>query len=103
MVRILVSFFGWVGAVFRTRHHLRLQVGAFRQTVGVLNRKSPRPRLSRSDRLLWVLLRRLWRRWSEVLVIVKPQTVARWHRAGFRRYWRFLSSRAESGRPEISP
>ena len=102
MIRLLVSFFGWLGAFFRTRHHLGLQLAALRQQVGVLKRKNHRPRLSRFDRLFWVLLRRFWRRWSEVLVIVKPQTVARWHRAGFRRYWRFLSRRAESGRPEIT-
>jgi putative transposase len=52
------------------------------------------------DRLFWVALRRLWSRWAEVLIIVKPETVVRWHRAGFRLYWRFLS-RQGPGRPRI--
>ena len=53
------------------------------------------------DRLLWVALRRLWSRWAEVLIIVKPDTVVSWHRAGFRLYWRFRSHR-RPGRPRIT-
>lgn len=51
-----------------------------------------RKRLSGSKRL-----RRLWPRWSEVLLIIKPETVVGWHRAGFRRYWRWRS-RPRGGR-----
>jgi hypothetical protein len=47
----------------------------------------------------WVVLRRLWTRWSEVLVFVKPETVVRWHRAGFRLYWNWRSRRRLRGRP----
>jgi hypothetical protein len=54
-----------------------------------------------SDQVFWVLLRRVWSRWAEVLVVVKPETVVRWHRAGFRLYWRWLSRRRELGRPRI--
>jgi transposase InsO family protein len=46
-------------------------------------------------------LRRVWRRWSDVLVIVKPETVVGWHRAGFRLYWRWRS-RPRRGRPKIT-
>lgn len=55
--------------------------------------------MSRLDRLLWVLLRRVWPRWKEALVIVKPETVIAWHRAGFRLYWRwraFLANHREA-------
>ena len=44
--------------------------------------KVKRPRFSYLDRGLWVLLRRFWTDWAKVLVIVKPDTVVRWHRAG---------------------
>jgi putative transposase len=57
--------------------------------------------MSRWDRLLWLTLRRLWSRWASVLLIVKPETVVSWHRAGFRWYWGFLS-RHRSGRPKIT-
>ena len=69
--------------------------------MGVLKRQNPRPKLSRCDRLFWMTLRRLWSRWARVLVIVKPETVVTWHRAGFRWYWRFLS-RHRPGRPKIT-
>jgi putative transposase len=65
-----------------------------------LKRKRPRPVLNRLDRLFWTILRRFWDRWSDVLVIVKPETVIGWHRAGFRLYWRWRS-RPGSGRPKV--
>jgi putative transposase len=67
----------------------------------VLKRKRPRPNLNRLDRLFWTSLRRCWLRWAEVLVIVKPETVIGWHRAGFRLYWRWRS-RPRSGRPKVT-
>jgi len=69
--------------------------------VAVLKQKRPRPRLNRLDRLFWTTLRRVWPRWADVLVIVKPETVIGWHRAGLRRYWRWRS-RPRGGRPKIT-
>ena len=58
--------------------------------------------MPRRLRLFWTLLRRLWSGWGESLAIVQPNTVVRWHRAGFRIYWNWLSSRGErSGRPPL--
>jgi transposase InsO family protein len=62
----------------------------------VLKRQIPRPRLKRRDRLFWVVLSRLWSGWRSALVIVEPDTVCKWHRAGFRLFWRWKS---QSGRP----
>jgi putative transposase len=67
----------------------------------VLKRKRPRPSLNRVDRFFWSALRSIWPRWSDVLVIVKPETVVGWHRAGFRLYWRWRS-RPRGGRPRLS-
>ena len=77
---------------FRSRGDLTLEILALRQQVAVLKRKHPRPALNRLDRLFWVVLQRFWSRWTEVLVIVKPETVVGWHRAGFRLYWRWRST-----------
>jgi len=101
MTRLLPAFRAWFGAFFRSRHDLGLELAALRQQVGVLKRQNPRPKLSRWDRLFWMTLRRLWSRWARMLVIVKPETVVSWHRAGFRWYWRFLS-RHRPGRPKIT-
>jgi len=54
------------------------------------------------DQLFWVFLRRVWSRWPEVLVVVKPETVVRWHRAGFRLIGVFFPGGKETGRPGIS-
>src|SRR5262249_17269262 len=98
---LLLSFLCWWASLFRSRHDLALEIIALRQQVGVLKRKKPRPRLSQWDRLFWVALRRFWSRWAEALIVVKPETVVSWHRAGFRLYWRFLSHR-RPGRPRIT-
>ena len=78
-------------AFFRTRHHLGLEILALRQQVAVLKRKRPRAHLNKFDRLFWLALRRTWSRWAGALMIVKPETVIGWHRAGFRLYWRLRS------------
>jgi hypothetical protein len=84
---------------FRSRTDTALEVLALQQ-VTVLKRRRPRPPLSRLDRLFWTVLRETWARWKDVLVIVQPDTVVGWHRAGFRLYWRWRS-RPREGRPRI--
>ena len=89
-------------AFFRTRRQLAVEILTLRQQLGVLKRSVKRPRLTSVDRRLWVLLSRRWAGWSDALIIAKPETVVRWHRAGFRRYWSWRS-RSKSGRPAIDP
>lgn len=101
---VLAFIFSLLAAVlvfFRSRGDTALAVLALRQQVAVLKRRRPRPALNSFDRLFWTTLRRIWSRWSEVLVIVKPETVIGWHRAGFRLYWRWRS-RPRGGRPKIT-
>jgi putative transposase len=59
--------------------------------------------LTAADRLFWLLARRLWSSWKEALILVNPETVVQWHRAGFRWYWSMLSRvRKTPGRKKIS-
>jgi putative transposase len=102
MTLLLLSFLSWFSAFFCSRHHFGLELAALRQQVGILKRQNPRPQWCRWDRLFWLTLRRLGSGWASALLIVKPETVVSWHRAGFRWYWRFLS-RHRSGRPKITP
>src|SRR5437870_3778960 len=97
MLTLLAS----VRVFFRSRSDTALEILALRQQVAVLKRKRPRPCLNSFDRIFWTALQRLWSRWTDVLVIVKPETVIGWHRAGFRLYWRWRS-RTSGGRPKIS-
>jgi hypothetical protein len=101
MAEFILSILAAIRAFLRSRGDTALEVLALRQQVAVLKRKRPRPRLNRLDRRFWTTLRQLWPRWTDVLVIVKPETVIGWHRAGFRLYWRWRS-RSRGGRPKIS-
>ena len=74
---------------------------ALRQQLLVLHRSTNRPRLRNRDRLFWVALSQLWRDWRSILVIVKPETVIKWHRQGFKCYWRWKSRAGRVGRPKI--
>jgi transposase InsO family protein len=85
-------------AFFRSRRKQAIVELALRQQLASYAQARPRPRLTSLDRAFWVALLRLWPRWKEVLVVVKPETVVRWHRKGFRLYWRALSRRGP-GRP----
>jgi len=85
---------------FRSRRHLAVEILALRHQLGILKRSVKRPRLTNADRGLWVMLSRGWTSWSDPLVIVKPDTVIKWHRAGFRRYWTWRS-RSKGGRPAV--
>jgi len=101
---VLEFIFALLAAVrvfFRSRHDTAIEILALRQQVSVLKRKRPRPKLNSLDRLFWTTLRHLWPRWVEILLIVKPETVVGWHRAGFRIYWRWRS-RPRGGRPKIT-
>src|SRR5712692_20861 len=101
VLHLITASLAAIRVFFRSRVDTSLEVLALRQEVAVLKRKRPRPSLNRLDRLFWTTLRNIWPRWSDVLVIVKPETVVGWHRAGFRLYWRWRS-RPRGGRPKIT-
>jgi putative transposase len=73
---------------------------ALRQQLAVWKAREPRPRLTALDRVFWVVLSRFWKSWRNSLQMVRPETVVRWHRQGFRRYWAW-KSRRRCGRPAI--
>ena len=101
MYHSLLALLAAARVFFRSRHDTALEILALRQQLAVLKRTRPRPRLNSVDRLFWTTLRRVWSRWAEVLVVVKPETVVGWHRAGFRLFWRWRS-RARGGRPKTT-
>jgi transposase InsO family protein len=74
---------------------------ALRQQLSVLEHTVKRPKLRPRDRRFWVWLSRLWPAWRSVLRIVQPDTVTKWHRLGFKLYWRWKSTPKSPGRPLI--
>jgi transposase len=81
---------------------LALENLALRPQLAVYKRTVTRPRLRRTDRLLWVWLARVWTGWRAALVIVAPDTVLRWQRRRFRAHWTKLSGRPTGGRPRVN-
>jgi len=75
---------------------------ALRQQLAVFQLSAKRPRLRKRDRVFWVWLSRLWADWRSSLMIVKPETVIRWHREGFRLYWRWKPRTNRRGRPRTA-
>jgi transposase InsO family protein len=82
---------------------VELENFALRHQLSVLKRSvKQRPKLTPADRLLWVVLSRIWDDWRSALAIVQPETVIAWHRTGFRLFWTWKVRRGQPGRPAVS-
>ena len=101
LVIFAISLLRCLLGLFRNRRDQAIVELALRQQLAVHAQSRPRSRLSPLDRAFWVVLSQLWPRWKDPLAVVRPETVVRWHRQGFRRYWRSISTPGP-GRPPIS-
>ena len=102
MSPVFIALVALVGSTFQTRAAMQAEIMALRHQLAVLQRGAPRRlRLKQSDRVLWMLLSWLWPNWRHGLRILKPDTVVRWHRRGFARYWTW-KSRRRPGRPRVA-
>src|ERR1022692_3510729 len=103
MYNPFLFWFGTLLRLFRSRRDLALENLALRQQLAALKRRHPGPRLDLFDKLFWIIAHRSWSGWKEALIVVTPETVVRWHRAGFHLYWRLLSRvRVQVGRRQTS-
>src|SRR5271163_3954554 len=103
MFRILWLLVTTIFRCLHARRALLLENLVLRQQLAVLKRKHPKPRLRAFDKIFWVLARRFWSGWKQALIVVSPETVVGWHRAGFKLYWRATSrARRVIGRKRIS-
>jgi hypothetical protein len=103
MLRLSRLFFGLLVRAGSSRRKLLLENLALRQQIAVLKATHPRSRLRPVDKFFWVLLSRVGCSWKQALIIVQPETVVRWHHAGFKQYWAWLSRRRMvAGRKRVS-
>jgi putative transposase len=91
----------FVHSLFKSRYQLTLENLALRQQIAMLKLSVKRPRVSPTDRLFWILFSKYVEGWRSMLHSLHPDTVMRWHRQGFRRYWTWKSLRQHAGRPAI--
>ena len=101
MIRLLTASVAALLSGLRSRRELVLENLALRQQLATVLQKR-RPRIRPADRAFWVVLRRLGSGRSDAIAIVKPETVIRWHRAGFALYWKWLSKGKAPGRPALA-
>ena len=102
MSPVFIALFTLIASTFRTRVALQAEIAALRHQIAVLQRSAPRRlRLKQSDRFLWILYSSVWPEWRRWLRILKPDTVIRWHRSAFARYWT-RKSRRRLGRPAVA-
>src|SRR5258707_5900881 len=103
MFRFFRLWLGLLARCFRSHRTLLLENLPLRQQLAVLKRRHPRARLHPMDKLFWILARRFWADGKKSLLVVTPETVVRWHRAGFRLYWSLISRvRKRVGRKRLS-
>ena len=101
MFHLVGLLFGLIATRFKSRARLEAEILILRHQLGILRRQMPkRLALGGMDRLLFVWLCRLFPTVVRAVTVVRPETIVRWHRAGFRAYWRWRS-RARWGRPKV--
>jgi len=93
--------FGWLSFLLKSRRRLQAENLVLRHQVNILRRRSRgRARLSNLDRLVFVWLYRRSPSVVDAVAIIRPETLIRWHRRGFRAFWRW-KSRSRGGRPKV--
>src|SRR5881397_764481 len=102
MIALLCFFLTLFASPFKSKSRLEAENTAIRHQLIVLQRRvRGRVQLTNGDRLFLVMLYRWFPSILKAISIIRPETLVRWHRAGFRRYWRW-KSRSLGGRPKIA-
>src|SRR5215469_2721407 len=101
MVGIVELLLGWLGSLLKSRQRLQSENLILRHQLNILRRRiRGSVRLSNSDRLVLVWLYRLCPSVVNAVAIIRPETLVRWHRCGFKAFWRWKSP-SRAGRPTI--
>src|SRR4029077_3476528 len=101
MIALLCLFPTLVASPFKSKSRLAAENAALRHQLIMLRRRvRGRVQFTNGDRLFLVQLYRWFPSVLKVITIIRPETLVRWHRAGFRQYWRW-KSRSLGGRPQI--
>src|SRR5215813_12157014 len=101
MPALLLSIFRFVRLLLSGHQAVAIENAALRLQLAAFQRKQKRPLLTTFDRVFWITLRRWWSGWRRPLLYVRADTVTRWQRERFRRFWARLSKRhgRRRGRP----
>src|SRR5271167_2726584 len=101
MVALICFLLAVLASAFKSNSRLEVENAVLRHQLIVLQRKvRGRARLTNNDRWFFVQMYRWFPSIMKVVTIIEPETLVRWQRAVFRRYWRW-KSRSRGGRPQI--
>jgi len=100
MMEALILLLSFLKSGLKNQTEPALENLALRQQLAILKSNRPHARLKKGDRLFWACISPIWQRWREILILVKPETVIRWHRKGFALYWTRLSKH-HAGLPPV--
>jgi hypothetical protein len=101
MLPIAMPLLWYLQALLLPRHNLALELPPSASNWRSSNANSRDPQCV-LDRLFWIVLRRFWPSWSGALILVKPETVLSWHRAGFEWFWQWRSRPRRRGGPRLA-
>ncbi len=97
MIQTILEILRAIVGRLKSRPQLALENLLLRQQLIILERTAPKPKFKNSDRLLFARLSQTCWSWKDILIIVKPDTVIKWHMAGFKLFWKW-KSRNRTGR-----
>jgi hypothetical protein len=86
---------------FKTNTQLKLEILFLQKQLEIFQRSNHRVKINGGERMFFTIMKGLFQSWKERLVIVKPETLIKWHRLGFRYFWRRKSGE-EGGRPQMN-
>jgi len=89
---MLIILLKTIAAFFKTKRELVLENMALRQQLATYEARHVKPKITNIDRSFWIILKRVWAKWRDHLVIVKPETVIGWQRKRFKKHWTKISS-----------
>ena len=102
MLRVIELLSGGLASLVKSRRQLQAEILVLRHQLNILRRRAPRcQRPSAADRLVFVWLYRFCPAVADAVAIVRPDTHIRWHRRGFKAFWRW-KSQSRGGRLAIS-
>jgi len=99
MIQTILNLLKTFAGSLKSRQQLMLEMLLLKQQIIVLKRTTPKPKLRNADRILFAWLSQICQNWKDNLIIVKPETVIKWHKAGFKIFWKW-KSRNLTGRPK---
>jgi len=99
---MLKSLLVLLRSFFKSRIQLQIENACLHKQIEIIMRSNNKVALKRSDKLFFTIVKKIHSNWNKILYVVKPSTVIKWHKLGFKLFWK-LKCKHKGGRPKIDP